>query len=358
LIGQKKQQKAQTRQAQDRNTRKEGELMSELTKELKLEMLNRMMRSRFFEEAAIAAYDTGEFPGSAHVSILQEAGAVGACVALEDGDYMIGTHRSHGHSVANNADVNGLMAELFGKVTGVNRGKGGSMHLADKKVGSLGETSIVGSGAPIACGAGLSAKLRGTDQVALVFFGDGASNEGAVHEAMNLAAAWNLPVIFALENNGVAVTTVSASAMKEQDLYKRAAGYGIPGEKVDGQDVVAVFEVVKAAVDRARQGEGPSLVEIKTYRAREHAEGALFRQFIKDNYRDPVEHDNWLENRDPIKLFSARLIEEGVITADEFKELEATELKRIEDAVAFAKESPFPDPAEAFTGVYSTPLEA
>ena len=331
--------------------------MANITKELKIEMMSRMLRSRFFEEAAIHAYKTGEFSGALHTSVLQEAGAVGSCVALRANDYMIGTHRSHGHSVANNADVNGLMAELFGKVTGVNRGKGGSMHLADKKVGSLGETSIVGSGAPIACGAGLSAKMRGTDQVTLVFFGDGAANEGAAHESMNLAAAWNLPVIFALENNGVAITTLSTDSVKEQDLYKRAAGYGIHGEQVDGQDVFAVYEAVKAAVDRARAGGGPSLVEIKTYRAREHGEGALFGQFASSNYRDPVEHQKWLNERDPVKLFSEKLISEGVLTEDEYRQLEESEKKRIEDAVAFAKESPLPDPEEAYTGVYSTPID-
>jgi len=198
--------------------------MAGLLREQKLEMLRRMLRSRFFEEKVIELFEAGMFPGAAHLSVGQEAGAVGACFALEPGDYMAGTHRSHGHPIANNADIKYLMAEILGKATGVNRGKGGSMHLADKSVGSLGESSILGSGLPIACGAALASKIRKDGRVALVFYGDGSANEGAVHESMNIASAWKLPVIFALENNGVAVTTLAKDSSAVEDLYLRAAG--------------------------------------------------------------------------------------------------------------------------------------
>ena len=330
--------------------------MAALTKQQRMEILGRMLRNRLFEEKAIELFDAGEIPGSAHLSIGQEACTVGACFALHTDDYMVGTHRSHGHSVANNADVRGLMAELLGRTTGVNRGKGGSMHLADKKVGSLGETSIVGSGSPVACGAALASKIRKDGRVTLVFYGDGAANEGAVHEAMNLAATWKLPVIFVLENNGVAVSSLTQNTSNVEDLYLRAAGYGMPGEKVDGQDAEAVYEAVNRAAELARCGGGPSLVELKTYRFREHSEGRLFRALVNHNYRDQAQHEKWLNERDPIKLYSQKLIKEGIITEEEYENIRRAEADRIEDSVRFAKESPFPDPGEAYTGVFSTPV--
>ena len=329
--------------------------MATLTKEQKKEMLSRMLRNRLFEEKAIELYDAGEIPGSAHLSIGQEACTVGACFVLHTDDYMIGTHRSHGHSVANNADVRGLMAELLGRTTGVNHGKGGSMHLADKKVGSLGETSIVGSGPPVACGAALASKIRKDGRVTLVFYGDGAANEGAVHEAMNLASTWKLPVIFVLENNGVAVSSLTTNTSNVEDLYLRAAGYGMPGEKVDGQDVEAVYNAVTRAAELARSGGGPSLVELKTYRYREHSEGKLFRSLANRNYRDNKQHEIWLNEKDPIALYSKKLIKEGIITEKDFENIRQAEIDRIEDAVRFAKESPFPDPSEAYVGIFSTP---
>lgn len=331
--------------------------MSMLTREQKLEIMRRMLRSRYFEEQVISLFDAGEFPGSAHVSIGQEAGAVGACMALSEGDYMVGTHRSHGHSVANNADPKGLMAELLGKVTGVNRGRGGSMHLADKKVGSLGETSILGSGLPIACGAALASKIRKTNQVALVFYGDGSANEGAVHESMNIASVWQLPVVFLLENNGVAVSTLAKDSSNVEDLCIRAAGYGMPGVKVDGQDPEAVYDVVLEAVERARSGGGPSIVEVKTYRFREHSEGAVFRVLARRGYRDPIEHQKWITQRDPILMYSKKLVAEGTLTEDEYEALRKREEDTIAEAIHFAKDSPFPQPEEAYVGVYSTPIE-
>jgi len=330
--------------------------MTILSKEQKLEILSRILRSRYFEEKVSELFEAGMFPGAAHLSVGQEAGAVGACFALASGDYMVGTHRSHGHPIANNADIKYLMAEILGKVTGVNRGKGGSMHLADKKVGSLGESSILGSGLPIACGAALASKIRKEGKVALAFFGDGSANEGVVHESMNIASTWKLPVIFALENNGVAVTTLSKDSSAIEDLYLRAAGYGMPGESVDGQDPEAVYAAVKKAVDKARRGEGPSLVEIKTYRFREHGEGVVFKNFTKTGYRDAIAHKDWIENRDPVKTYPAKLIACNVMTETEYNELCLTERERVEAAAAFAIESPFPEPGEAFEGVYAMSL--
>lgn len=332
--------------------------MSKITKEQQIEMLARMLRIRYFEEKAMDLYSKGEFPGSTHLSIGQEASIVGACMALRDDDYIVGTHRSHGHSVGKNADVKGLMAELLGKVTGVNRGKGGSMHLADKAVGSLGETSIVGSGPPIACGAALASKIRKTGQVCLVFYSDGAANQGAVHEAMNIAAIWDLPVIFACENNGVAVSTLSTYSSKLDYLSDRAVAYGMSGSHCDGQDPIAVYEMVSSAVAHAREGKGPSIVEMKTYRFREHGEGALFRALLKRDpyYRNIDEHNKWLNDRDPIKLFTARLLREGTLTESEIQAIKNEEMERIEDATKYAQESPFPDPSEAFTNLYTTPI--
>jgi acetoin:2,6-dichlorophenolindophenol oxidoreductase subunit alpha len=243
----------------------------DISKEQLLEMYRRILRIRFFEEKVEALAAKGELAGAVHLSIGQEADIVGACMALRKDDYMVGTHRSHGHPIGKGADLKGLMAELMGKVTGVNKGKSGSMHLADFSVGSVGETSIVGSGLPTCVGAALGAKMQGTDRVCLGFFGDGASNEGTFHESLNLAAIWKLPAIFMCENNGFAVTTSARDHASVEDIADRAKGYGIPGVVVDGMDPLAVYEVVSEAVKRARAGQGPSLIEAKTYRFRHHA---------------------------------------------------------------------------------------
>jgi acetoin:2,6-dichlorophenolindophenol oxidoreductase subunit alpha len=261
---------------------------------------------------------------------------------------MVGTHRSHGHPLGKGANPKPLMAELLGKATGVNQGMGGSMHLADFSVGSLGETSIVGSGLPIACGGALSAQLRGTDQVALAFFGDGAANEGVFHESLNLAAAWKLPVIFYCENNGYAITTPATLATSVPDIAIRAAGYGIPGEVVDGQDVLACWTAVERAATRARAGQGPSLIEAKTYRFREHSEGR------KLAYRSDEEIATWLR-RDPIDLFRAVLSREGV-SPETLAGIEAAVEAEIEASLEFAHSSPYPDPELPAAIVYATPL--
>lgn len=304
-----------------------------------------MVRIRRFESHAEECHAKGEIPGSLHTATGQEAEIVGACMALRTDDYMVGNHRSHGHPIAKGAAVNPLMAELFGRSTGVCGGKGGSMHLSDFAVGSLGETSIVGSGVPVAAGAGLGAKLKGTDQVSLCFFGDGATNEGAFHEGMNLAAVWQLPVIFLCENNGYGVSTPASEVVSVKDIAERGAAYSMRSEIVDGQDVDAVYAVVSEAVGRARAGDGPTLVEAKTYRFAEHA--ANMGRILLDRGE---ELEEWLA-RDPITLFRTKLLDEGVEDSD-LKAIEDEVENEIIAALEFARTSPYPEPAAAFEDVF------
>jgi TPP-dependent pyruvate/acetoin dehydrogenase alpha subunit len=315
-----------------------------------LEMQRRMLRIRHFDERASKMVKRGQIPGTVHTSIGQEAQVVGACMALGDGDYMTGNHRSHGHPIGKGSPLGPLMAELVGKGDGVCGGKGGSLHLADFAVGSLGESGIVGSSIPIATGAALSAKVLGNGKVALAFFGDGAANQGCLYEAMNLAGSWDLPVIFLCENNQYALST-PAHTVTSGIIADRAAGFGIAGVRVeDGQDVLAVYDATLTAVERARRGEGPTLIEVVTYRFHEHSEGLR----LGTDYRDPVEKEQWL-SRDPIVIFRDALIAQGVATAEELDLLEAEVLEEVEQAVAFTDASPFPDPAIAFADLYSTP---
>jgi len=307
-----------------------------------MELHRRVLRIRRFEERALELQKAGAIPGPLHPSIGHEAACVGACAPLRDDDWMTGNHRSHGHPIAKGAALAPLFAELLGKKTGVCGGRGGSMHLADFSVGSLAETGIVGAGLPIAVGAALSSRVRGTDQVALTFFGDGASNHGTFHESLNLAAIWKLPAIFFCENNGYAATTSAAATTSVADISARAAGYGIPGVVVDGQDVIAVAEVVQHAVARARRGDGPSLVEAKTYRYCEHAEGAG----MPGHYRAREEIARWRE-RDPVALSRARLLRDGAASEAALARLEAEVEREVEDAVRFAEASAFPDIGEA-----------
>ena len=315
-----------------------------------LELYRRMLRIRRFDDAARALKGDGSLPGPMHASTGQEASVVGACMALRDDDYMTGNHRSHGHPIAKGAALGPLMAELLGRADGVCRGKGGSMHLADFGVGSLGESGIVGAGIPVATGAALSAQVRGTDQVALCFFGDGASNCGSFHESLNMAAVWRLPVVYVCENNGYAATTPQALVTSVDDIAIRAVGYGMPGSVVDGQDVVRVHETVERAVARARAGEGPSLVEAKTYRYCEHADG----EGIPGDYRSEAEIARWRE-RDPIELHALQLVAEHGHSESTLRDVEASVEAEITEALAFARESPEPDPAAAFDDVYANP---
>jgi pyruvate dehydrogenase E1 component alpha subunit len=317
-----------------------------------IEMYRRLLRIRIFEETVVSLQSKGEFPGAAHTSIGQEGEIVGACMALRDDDYMIGNHRSHGHPIGKGADLRGLMAEVLGRKTGVDHGKGGSMHLADFKIGSLGETSIVGSGIPVAVGAALGSKMMGTDRVCLCFFGDGAANEGAFHEGLNLAAVWKLPAIFLCENNLYAATTPAALTLAVKDVATRAQAYDIPGIIVDGQDSLAVYKVVSEAVIRARAGQGPSLIEAKTYRYLEHAVGLAIP---RGAYRTDEEIGQW-KKRDPIIIHRSALISDRIIGEQEVIEIEAQVRAEVDAAVEYARESSFPDPSEAFDNVYSNPF--
>jgi pyruvate dehydrogenase E1 component alpha subunit len=290
----------------------------------------------------------GEIPGTVHTSIGQEAQVVGACMALTDGDYMTGNHRSHGHPIGKGAALGPLMAELVGKAWGVCGGKGGSMHLADFKVGSLGESGIVGSSIPIATGAALSSKVLGNGRVSLAFFGDGAANQGCLYEAMNLASVWKLPVVFLCENNQYALST-PAWTVTAGVVANRAHGFDMPGIRVeDGQSVLTVHDAVSTAVNRARAGQGPSLVEVMTYRFNEHSEGLR----LAVDYRNAEEKASWLQ-RDPIKLFRNYLLEQSVADVTTLDALEAEVLAEVEDSVRFANESPYPEAHVAFKDIYT-----
>lgn len=329
-----------------------GEGVPQLSNDEMIEMYRRMLRIRLFDERAARMVKRGELPGSVHTSIGQEAEVVGSCMALRDDDYMTGNHRSHGHPIGKGAPLDALMAELMGKAAGVCKGKGGSMHLADFAVGSLGESGIVGGAIPVATGAGLSARVLGNGRVCLCFFGDGAANQGGLHESLNLAAIWRLPVVYLCENNQYASATSSRDVTSVPRIALRAAGYGIPGVTVeDGQDVLRVHEAVSAAVARAREGDGPSLVEVMTYRYNEHSEGLRHAGL----YRAEEELRSWQE-RDPIVLFGAVLAERGIAddaaAAAVRQEVEA----ELERAVEFGENSPWPEPAAAFDDLYAEPI--
>jgi TPP-dependent pyruvate/acetoin dehydrogenase alpha subunit len=319
-----------------------------LPKETLLEMQRRMLRIRLFDERASKMVKRGYIPGTVHTSIGQEAQVVGACMALRNGDHMTGNHRSHGHPIGKGSPLGPLMAELVGKATGVCGGKGGSLHLADYAVGSLGESGITGSAIPIAVGAALSAQVLGEDRVALTFFGDGTANQGVLYEAMNLAAAYKLPVIFLCENNFYALSTPSHTVTGGR-IVDRAAGFGMPGVRVeDGQDVMAVYGAVADAVDRARRGDGPTLVEVMTYRFREHSEGLR----INVDYRNAEEKAFWT-SRDPIVLFRDVLIAGGIATAEEMADIDADIEREVEDCAQFAINSPDPSPEVAFQHLFT-----
>lgn len=315
------------------------------------EAYRRMLRIRGFEQAITQLISEGEVPGAAHSSIGQEAAIVGACMALRNDDYISGTHRSHGHPIGKGSKLNPLMAEILGKATGICKGRGGSMHLTDTSVGSIGESAIVGGGIPLATGAALTAQVRGTDQVALSFFGDGAVNEGAFHESLNMASVWKLPVIFFCENNRYAAVTPAAQTHGQPDVARRADGYGMPGVIVDGQNFDEVYKATVEAVARARRGDGPTLIEAKTYRFDEHCVGL----FVNGNYRPKEELDMYKEERDPVELFRATLLTRG-FNDEALKAIEQEVWSSVEECVAFAKDSPFPEPEEAFEFVYASPI--
>lgn len=320
-------------------------------KDRQLDAYRRMLSIRGFDQAASKQNDNGEIPGALHTSVGQEAAIVGACMALRDDDYITGTHRSHGHPIGKGAKLGPLMAELMGKATGVCKGRGGSMHLADTTVGIIGESGIVGGGFPLATGAGLSAHVRGTDQVSLCFFGDGATNEGSFHESVNMASLWKLPVIYFCENNHYAATTPLTRSHGQPSIAHRADGYGVPGIVVDGQDLDAVYDVTAAAVARARSGEGPSIIEAMTYRFDEHALGV----FMPSIYRPTEEVEHYKNARDPLVLYRQALLNAGHTDSD-LVAVEAAVSELISDAVAFSLNSPFPEPADVYDFMYSNPI--
>lgn len=319
------------------------------------EAFRRMLRIRKFEEAGTHLMKAGKVPAALHTSIGQEAAIVGPCMALRNDDMMTGTHRSHGHPIAKGAQLGPLMAELLGKATGICKGRGGSMHLADNSVGIIGESAIVGGGIPLATGCGLAAKVRGTDQVALCFFGDGAVNNGTFHESLNMASLWKLPVIYLCENNRVAVTTTLAASHAEVRIAKRAEAYAMPGLAVDGQDVGAMYAAASEAVARARQGAGPTLIEALTYRFDDHSVnmGALLKK--GKPYRSPEEVAHYRANRDPIKLFRQALLSDGCNERD-LSAVEDEVDKEIAESVRFAEQSPWPDPASLYDWMFSQPI--
>ena len=315
----------------------------ELDKQKLLLMYRNMLRIRRFEERLAEESARGNIPGLLHLYVGEEAVAVGACSALRKDDYITSTHRGHGHCIAKGGELRKMMAELFAKETGYCKGRGGSMHIAAPDIGIVGCSAIAGAGIPIAAGVGLSSKLRKTDQVCVSFFGDGASNTGAFHEGMNLAALWELPVVYVLENNLYAISTPAVRSSKLKNISDRAAAYGMRSAVTDGLDVLSVYQAVSEAVEKARNGQGPTLVECKTYRFRGHHEGDPKKG---ETYRTKQEMDEW-EKLDPIIRLRDGMIKEKKTTQAELDAIDHEVMKEIEDAVTFAKESPSPKPEDA-----------
>jgi pyruvate dehydrogenase E1 component alpha subunit len=308
--------------------------------------LHRMHVIRKFEEVAEASYMRGLIHGTMHLSIGQEASAVGAVLALRGDDYILSTHRGHGHCIAKGADPARMLAEFFGKENGYCRGRGGSMHIADVEGGNLGANGIVAGGLPIAVGVGMSIKAQKQDRVCMVFFGDGAANEGAFHEALNMASIWKLPVVFVCENNKYGMSMDIAKAMAVLNVADRASAYAMPGVTLDGNDLPAVTAATRVAVTRARSGGGPSLIECKTYRLRGHSKSD------RNLYRTKEEIEAW-RKRDPILRLQGELIAHGRFDAAELADIEKAAQAQIEAALEFAKASPDPDPAELTRDVYA-----
>ncbi|KYK36046.1 MAG: pyruvate dehydrogenase (acetyl-transferring) E1 component subunit alpha [Theionarchaea archaeon DG-70-1] len=307
-------------------------------------MYKKMLEIRRFEEKVYDLFTQNLIPGTMHLYIGEEAVAVGVCAALDINDFITSTHRGHGHCIAKGASLKKMMAELFGKRTGYCKGKGGSMHITDKSINMLGANAVVGGAIPIAVGAGLSCKLKYPERVAACFFGDGASNQGTFHEGVNMAAVWDLPVIFVCENNLYAMGTRQSIAMKVHNISERAAGYGVPGVTVDGNDVMEVYGAAKEAVLRARRGEGPTLIECKTYRHKGHS------RFDPAKYRPEPEVEEWMA-KDPLILFKVKLLDKGV-PEEFFQKVEGDVKREIEEAVEFAQNSPLPAPEEALDDVW------
>jgi pyruvate dehydrogenase E1 component alpha subunit len=318
-----------------------------ISAEKQVELLQTMIRIRAFEERVRDLFAAGRLPGFVHLSIGQEGVAAGACAALRPDDYVLSTHRGHGHMVAKGADTARMMAELYAKRTGSCKGKGGSMHIADASVGVLGANGVVAGGLTIAAGVGLSIKQRRTGQVCLCFFGDGAANRGPFHEALNLAVIWTLPVVFMCENNGWASSTPHRYACAVPDVAVRAAGYGLRGVVVDGMDALEVYGAVREAVERARAGGGPAFIEAKVVRWQGHYEGD------PQGYRDRAEIADGKE-RDPIERLGTKLAAEGMLGADHFAAMHRAAQAEMDRAVAFGETSPLPAPEEVLEDLFAS----
>jgi pyruvate dehydrogenase E1 component alpha subunit len=316
-----------------------------LTKEKMIDLYGTMKKIRLFEEKVAELFAEGKLPGFVHLYAGEEAIGVGVCAHLTDRDYITSTHRGHGHCIAKGVEINSMMAEVYGKATGSCKGKGGSMHIADVNKGMLGANGIVGAGGPLACGAGLMAKTLGTDQVTVCFFGDGAAEQGTMHEAMNLACCWNLPVVFVCENNGYAESTPWGYHCAAKSIADRAVAYDMPGITVDGTDFFAVYEAAEEAIGRARRGEGPCLMECRAFRYYGHFEGDAMLYVTEEEKKRN-------RSRDPIENVKKRAIERGIVTEAQLAEVDAQAAAIIEAAEKFAEESSWPKPEEVLTDVY------
>jgi TPP-dependent pyruvate/acetoin dehydrogenase alpha subunit len=327
-------------------TEKEDIMPANVQKEKLIEMYKSMVRIRAFEERVAKEFAAGTIPGAAHLYSGQEAVAVGVCANLRTADYITSTHRGHGHLIAKGAKTHLMMAEIFGKKTGYNKGKGGSMHISAPELGIMGASGIVAGMVSIAAGAALSAQMRGTDQVAICFMGDGATNSGRFHESANLAACWNLPVIYVIENNLYGESTPLSAVCRLANLSDRAVAYGIPGMTIDGNDVMAVFKASGECINRARRGDGPSIVECKTYRYHGHFEGD------PQTYKPKAEIEDWMK-KDPIPRFRLVLIGMGILSQDFAESIDRELNMEIDQAIKFAVESPHPAPEETLEDVYA-----
>jgi pyruvate dehydrogenase E1 component alpha subunit len=309
-------------------------------------MYRTMVRIRGFETNVERLFAEGKIPGFVHLYLGEEAIATGVCAALREDDFITSTHRGHGHCVAKGGTLKEMFAEIYGKRTGYCKGKGGSMHIAAVERGILGANGIVGGGLTLANGAAFSAQYRGTDQVAVCFFGDGATNNATFHEGINLAATWNLPVIFVCENNQFGMSVPQKHHQRIIDISMRAQAYGIPGMTLDGNDVVKVYEGAVEAIQRAREGSGPTLIECKTYRHKGHFQGD------PDIYRDKEEVKTWVTERDPLNHHKAFLIQSKICSARDLESIEKAVEEEIREAIRFAEESPPPAPEETLEDVY------
>jgi TPP-dependent pyruvate/acetoin dehydrogenase alpha subunit len=312
-------------------------------------MYKNMLRIRHFEERLAEESAQGNIPGLLHLYVGEEAVAVGACSALRKEDYITSTHRGHGHCIAKGGDLRRMMAELFAKETGYCKGRGGSMHIAASDIGIVGCSGIAGAGIPIAAGVGLSIKMRKTDQVCVSFFGDGASNTGAFHEGLNLAAVWKLPVIYVIENNQYAISMPVSRATGIKSFTERAVGYGMRSAVADGMDVLSVYNAVSEAVSSVRRGEGPTLVECRTYRYRGHHEGDPKKGEL---YRTRQEMGEW-EKQDAIRMLGMRMVREKIATQEELDAVDQDTLREIDEAVEYAKQSPSPKPEDVALNVFA-----